>query len=612
MSNIALRELPLKGLEREAAVNLLESYQRCLNLTASSEELAQLAERYQGHPKALEIVATLIKDDRKFNGNVCKFLGDRQWLLINTLDRLIDEVFIRVSALERTCLTRISVYQTSEYPLNTAGIAAQMPEVSDYELEESIIQGLRRRQLLDYDDNMESYQMHPLIQEKAYRLLRPHPKNVTPESRLANRQAYGYFLSIPLKPHTEWQETEDIKPLFRAHYHACCAEDWDEGAGAIFGCYNFLRLGFYFQFLKALYIKLIPTDWKNGKQLVTSSEIHADILLCLGVACIYLGEYQIANEYLSHSLSVSRQIGYCKGEASSLCSLGDLYLETTNCQVSLEYLKQSLLVARKIENRFIECQVMIYEGANQYYLGNIYLAIEIYQKALQIARQINCREKQVSCLKDLGLFYNDLGDYTSAFNYINEYLSIPDCYKGTRSQEELQIYLANIYFNKGEESTAKTIAKKALEIEAKLGKKSGTDAFISLGINYNFFETYQESIKYFHKRLERSQKIGTRFDEAWALYQLGIIHQKLGNPNSSLEYFYKSFSIFQEIGTRAYEAKALLALAQISHIINTIPQETIQDYCDRAEQICIELNLPLLAEVQKFKTNPASIDNEHS
>ena len=303
LSPMSVRELRLKGLEKDAAVNLLESYQGYLNLTATLEELAQLAERYRGHPKALEVVSALIRDEPKFNGKVGKFLSNRQWLLINTLDRLIDEVFIRLSDLERTCLSRISVYQTAEYPLDTAGIAAQMPEVSEYELEESIIQGLRRRQLLDYDAQQESYLMHPLIQEKAHRLLNPHPKVATSESQLANRQAYRYFLSIPLKPDTEWQEIEDIKPLLRAHYHACCAEDWDEAAVAISGIY-----GFYFQILNALYVKLIPADWKDGKQLVTLPEVHADILQYLGVACCQLGELQVGIESLSVSFSKASQI----------------------------------------------------------------------------------------------------------------------------------------------------------------------------------------------------------------------------------------------------------------------------------------------------------------
>lgn len=603
LSAIAVRELPLKGLENEDAVNLLESYQQCLNLTTTSAELAQLAERYQGHPKALEIVSVLIRDEPKFKRRVGKFLGDRDWLLINTLDRLIDEIFIRLSNLERTCLSRISVYQTAEYPLNTAGIAAQMPEVSEYELEESIIQGLRCRQLLDYDDKNESYQMHPLIQEKAHRLLHPDRRVASSESQLANRQAYRYFLSIPLKPEAEWQEIEDIQPLLRAHYHACCAQDWDEAVAAISVIYDFLHIGFYFQIVKNLYSKLIPPEWREGKQLVTSPEVHADILRYLGVACIYSGPCQAAMEYLSVSLSTASQIRYRKGEAAALSEIGHLYSETGDFQISLDYLKQSLVIAREITAREIECQALIHQGANQYYVGNIYFGIEQYQEALDIARQINLRKKEVHCLIDLGFLYNYLGNYTSAIDCINEYFSIPDCYKGTISQKSAQVYLANIYFNKGEEKKAIIFAKKALDIEKKLGSQIGTDAFISFAIHHRFFEDLQASLEYFEKRFNRAKEISVKFDEAWALYQLGMTYLQLRKHDLSLEYFHKSLNIFQQIGTRGYEVELLLVLAKTSFLINTIPLETIQDYCDRAENICLELKLPLLTEVQKLKAN---------
>jgi tetratricopeptide (TPR) repeat protein len=610
LSRLAVRELPLKGLEREDAVNLLESHQQCLNLTTTSEELAQLAERYQGHPKALEVVSALIRDEPKFKGQVGKFLRDRQWLLINTIDRLIDEVFSRLSDLERTCLSRISVYQTSEYPLDTAGIAAQMPEVSEYELEESIIQGLRRRQLLDYDDQQESYQMHPLIQEKAHRVLRPHPKITTSECQLANRQAYRYFLSIPVKTEAEWQEIEDIKPFLRVHYHACCAEDWDEAAGAILGVYDFLRLGFYFQLLKDLYSKLIPPDWREGKQLVTSPEVHADILRYLGVACLYLGQFQAGIEYLSVSLSTASKIRYREGEAAALCEIGDIYSETGDFQISLDYLKQSLVIAREISAPKIECKVLIYQGVNQYYLGDYYSGIASFKQALKIARQIGYIEREGTSLKDLAVFYNVLGDYQSALDYIQEYSSLPDLYKGISSLKEVQVYLANIYFNKGETEKAKIFAIESLRLEGNIGENCGTDAFISFGLSHRFFENLQESIEYFEKRFNRAKEIGAKFDEAWALYQLGMSYRKLGQQDSSLDHFHKSLSIFQQIGSRAYEAKALLALAKTSLLINTVGKRhcriPIEDYLDRAEKICLELKLPLLTEVEKMKSELAT------
>jgi hypothetical protein len=227
------REIQLNGLDRDAAISLLQSF----NLTANPEELAEMADRYSGHPKALQLVAALIRDDTEFQGNVGNFLHQRDWLLIRDIERLIDEILARLGDGEQTCLSRISVYQTSEYPLSFAGISAQMPEVSKYELKENIIQALKRRQLLYYDRHLKSYQLHPLVREKGEYLLSQPPENLC----TAHSQAYSYYISIPLKPKSEWQDIEDIKPLIRAHYHARQAGNLDAVNAIISEVCEYLR-----------------------------------------------------------------------------------------------------------------------------------------------------------------------------------------------------------------------------------------------------------------------------------------------------------------------------------------------------------------------------------
>ena len=227
------REIQLNGLDRDSAISLLQSF----NLTANPEELAEMGDRYSGHPKALQLVAALIRDDSEFQGNVGMFLHNRDWLLIRDIERLIDEMIARLGDGEQTCLSRISVYQTSEYPLSFAGISAQMPEVSKYELKENIIQALKRRQLLYYDRHLKSYQLHPLVREKGEYLLNQNPENL----RTAHSQAYNYYISIPLKPKSEWQDIEDIQPLIRAHYHAHQAEDLDAANAIISEVCEYLR-----------------------------------------------------------------------------------------------------------------------------------------------------------------------------------------------------------------------------------------------------------------------------------------------------------------------------------------------------------------------------------
>ncbi|MEG3880674.1 NB-ARC domain-containing protein, partial [Microcoleus sp. herbarium7] len=227
------REIQINGLDRDAAISLLQSF----NLTANVDELAEMGDRYSGHPKALQLVAALIRDDTEFQGNVGIFLHQRDWLLIRDIESAIDEMIARLGDGEQTCLSRISVYQTSEYPLSFAGISAQMPEVSKYELKENIILALKRRQLLYYDRHLKSYQLHPLVREKGEHLLSQHPENL----RTAHSQAYHYYISIPLKPKSEWQDIEDIQPLIRAHYHARQAGNLDAANAIISEVCEYLR-----------------------------------------------------------------------------------------------------------------------------------------------------------------------------------------------------------------------------------------------------------------------------------------------------------------------------------------------------------------------------------
>jgi hypothetical protein len=83
--------LKLSGLDQLSAIHLLES----LELIATVEELAELAKRYDGHPKALELVAAVIQED--FQGRVSRFLRDRKWLLVRDIESLLDEVINRLN-----------------------------------------------------------------------------------------------------------------------------------------------------------------------------------------------------------------------------------------------------------------------------------------------------------------------------------------------------------------------------------------------------------------------------------------------------------------------------------------------------------------------------------
>jgi tetratricopeptide (TPR) repeat protein len=583
------RTFQLGGLDPNSAVTLLQSF----DLIATQEELTKLAKRYEGHPKALEIIAALIQED--FQERVDRFLQDRKWLLIRDLESLIDEVINRLSEDEYVCLRQVSVYQTREHPLLDEGITAQMPDVSERDLKENIILALRRRQLLDYDPNDECYQMHPLVQEKASYLLDSET------SRIAHRQAYQYFISIA-QPETEWKEFEDVQPLLRAYYHACQAKDWHEAALAISITDKYLRQHGYFDLLIDFYIELIPPNWKDGEHLVTYSKEYGEILLHLGNAYHAVSQWEKANNYYQQCLSVARNNGERPLEAKVLCymSLNDSSLGDSK----VKYFQESLAIAIEINEPFIECKCLEYLGI--FYMGKGWYdkAVEFYSKSLKVARENGFEEEEGIAFGNLGDAYGKLGKYELAIKYLKKYFKIAE---KTGNPKRIAYALGGLaqVSNKIEKFTdAIDYAQECKRLAHKImdGHCEG-HAIILLGIAHKGLGKYEDAISLFTRGLKLTRKVGSQCHEADALCELGMTYRYLGKIAQSIENLQSSCKIFHQIGSQAEQAKTLVELAKSNAIANTISQELIQDYLSQAEQICLDLQIPLLAEVQRMKAD---------
>jgi tetratricopeptide (TPR) repeat protein len=581
--------LRLGGLDLQAAVQLLASF----NLIATPEELAELAKRYDGHPKAIEIVAALIRDELEFQGSVGKFLNDINWLLVNRLDELIDQVIQRLSNEELMCLSQISVYETPEYPLLVDGIAAQMSEMSKRDVKENVIEALKRRQLLDYYPNYESYQMHPLVEEKASQLLNPELAGT------AHRKACRHFLSI-LKPEAEWQEFNDLKPLLRAHYHACEAKDWDEAASSISRAYEYLRQQSHFDIIIDCYTKLIPETWRSADKLVSSIFQHCEILLGLGNAYNAVSKWKIAQEYYQKCLLISRNIGYRKVEAATLCYMA---LSMGNTEMAIEYLQESIVIATDLEGSHTKCKALEYLGVIYSSIGDYNNCLNCHQQALEIARKIKFEESVGIALGNLGHLYEIMGEYETAEQYMNQYLEISINIGDPKRKAYALGGLAGIYSKLGNYKTSIDYQIKGLEICREIqDKHAEIGAIRSLGITYRKSGEYRESIRLLKRCVELCRE-NENNGEGDALYELGITYLEIGKIEEALEHFKAALMIFDQIDAQARAAQSLFQLAKTSLRVNTVPLETIQDYCDRAEKICLDLKLPLLTEVQKLKAN---------
>ncbi|NJL09641.1 MAG: tetratricopeptide repeat protein [Calothrix sp. SM1_7_51] len=405
---------------------------------------------------------------------------------------------------------------------------------------------------------------------------------------------------------------EDIKPLLSAHYHACQAQDWDKAATAISEVYEYLRTWSYFDLILDLYNELLPQDWKNGRQLVTSLHVHSDILFRLGTTCEALGRRQVANEYLQESLSVARKLGDKKQEANVLSFIGLNYETMGEFEQALNYLeKAKTLVQSEIDDYKIQYRTISQLGLTYCGLGHYHKAIELFQQALKLARKHDYRQGEAAALGNLGDAYIKIKQHKLAIEYSQNYLAIARGINNPKSHNFALAILAQAYNSIAETDHRFDYYEEAIKLSEeclKVGREirhSPTESWSlrNLGIAYRGIKDYQKSINCLNKALEVASMSNAKNKEGEAFYQLGITYRELEDFEKSITNLQKSLLIFQDVSNRANTAMALLELAKSSSKSNTVPRETIQNYLNQAEFIFHELQLPFWTEVNQIKSD---------
>src|SRR6266571_1297676 len=150
-----VRSLRLAGLEASACAQLLGEHE----LVGSPEEYARLAALYAGNPLALSIVAETIAD--LFGGAISPFLAAGT-ILFNSITHLLQEQWVRLSALEQTLLWWLAILRE---PVSLEELQAVLvARLSPAQILEAV-DGLRRRSLVERGQRPGSFTLQAVVLE---------------------------------------------------------------------------------------------------------------------------------------------------------------------------------------------------------------------------------------------------------------------------------------------------------------------------------------------------------------------------------------------------------------------------------------------------------------
>jgi tetratricopeptide (TPR) repeat protein len=117
-------------------------------------------------------------------------------------------------------------------------------------------------------------------------------------------------------------------------------------------------------------------------------------------------------------------------------------------------IKRSNKLIKQVDHKRALCIVYLYKAALFYYKGDLNRAIENQNEALNLARKLIFKKGMIDSLKNLGIVYQEQGNFILAKKNLEEALEISENYNNTRSY---LIYhaLFQLFIKKGDLSQAK-------------------------------------------------------------------------------------------------------------------------------------------------------------
>lgn len=603
-----MQEFKVKGLEVNEGIELLHN----LGVEETDEKLRTAVEYCDGHPLALMLMASLLRD---YHLSLAAFFKDPLYTKLWVGDiahNLLDHIYMqRLNEWQRRLLLAFSIYREA-VPLS-ASLA-----LLDLQMEQSRVQvqsalyALLTQHLLqklsenDYELEQSLYRVHNVVANYA----RDH---FVDGAELSNQQAlhiaHGraaqYYLSEMAKnylPREQRRAISDVRSLLEAFWHFCQASQYQNA-------YNLLERESLFNDLKRwggndllleLYQQLLPLAESSPKSSQAVSIYHS-----LGRVYRTLGNRELAREYLERALSICQEIADRKGEGTMYSFLGSVYSDLGKPEQALEHLRLALDIRREIGDREGEGWTLnvlgqVYNEIGQEEQARGYLeqalqirgevgdrwgeertlntlsriydrlgwknqALEYYKRALQISIDIGDRLGEGMALKGLGLMYAGQGQEEQALVHLEKALAIQQEVKDRGGEVRTLNQLSRIYRLLGRYDEAYEVVKQALSISKEIEDRLGESRILNnLALILHKKGQNTQALQTLNDALNLSLEVGSRGTEGWTLHNLGRVYSALGESKVAQKYYELALHIRKEVGDRRGEAWSLCNIGMLT------------------------------------------------
>ena len=410
---------------------------------ADDAQLARAVERVHGVPRALEVLAGIMKDKKM--ATLDKIL-QQFYKQTNVVNLLIKEGYNRLDTSAQNVMEALAVFG-SPVPTNAVDYLLK-PFRPDIDVT-AVLERLLSIYMSKASDDRETVWLDAIDQEYAYSEL---PEQGDYSRTTLERLAADYY-KARRTPRENWRTIEDVRPQLREFEHRVKADDYEEAARALsdidvdfliwhghaqraLDLHNKLEGKLTDKRLRMLHAYAIgnirqvlgpfseATDcFEEARKLareIGDKEMECDATGWLGETCRRLGQLDTAIKHLQESEAMARDLNIGRKESGHLLSLGLACIYLGDIKAGIKHANRLMEISSGANDKFSEAQSHDCFSLAYLVLGRLDETIQHSDKAMALYQEMNDRNGPMYVLNVRGMAYIGLNQLSEAIETLQQ------------------------------------------------------------------------------------------------------------------------------------------------------------------------------------------------
>jgi len=262
-----------------------------------------------------------------------------------------------------------------------------------------------------------------------------------------------------------------------------------------------------------------------------------------------------ALRYANEAKTLADKLGFRKGQAYALKSIGMGYYFQGNYIETLLYWQQSLETFQSVGDKLGIANMLNNLGAVNFNEGDDEKAIDFYLESLRVSEEIGDKLRIATALVNIGaVYFNKKGTHDRALQYYLKALPLSEELGDHDAIGTSAVNMGEIYLERGEDKSALFYFEKALNAYRKSENGNVPYALNNIGKVYAKRSEFQQAIGYQTEAYRLAEKLNARLEMSQSLLGLAETYRQQGDNPSAISSYIRAQDIAKSIGAN-YELK---------------------------------------------------------